>query len=157
MSVAFQTPEKLIKAFQALDATDGLKVVKVKNSAAKADGYGDVNLTVEMGGGDYEEDGKTKHWDGFLIELQLHLAGIIKKKETVHKQYEQHRKIEAYHAKGGKLTAKSTWSSSDQQKHTALAADMKAKYGEVWNEYADTPEKMDAMKQELKDGIPERG
>jgi hypothetical protein len=157
MSVAYQTPEKLIEGFKALDTAKGLKLVKVKNSAARADGYGDVNLTVEMGGGDYEEDGKTKHWDGFLIELQLHLEGIIEKKKSVHKQYEQHRKIEARHTEGGNVTDKSTWSKSDQKKHTALGADMKAQYGEVWNEYADTPEKMAAMKKALKDAIPERG
>jgi hypothetical protein len=158
MSVAYQSPEELIKGFQALDGLQGFKIVKVKNSAAKADGYGDINLTVEMGGGDYEDDnGKMQHWDGFLIELQLHLQGMIDKKGAVHKQYEGQRKIEADHTKDGKVTAKATWSKSDQKKHAALDADMKKKYGEVWNEYANTPEKMAEMKKALKDGIKERG
>lgn len=159
MSVAYQSPEELIKGFQAIDNLQGIKVVKVKNSAAKADGYGDVNLTVEMGGGDYKDDqGQDQHWDGFLIELQLHLQGMLDKKKTVHKQYEGQRKIEADHTVDGKVTNKETWSKSDQKKHATLDADMKKKYGEVWNQYAGgSPEELEAMRDKLKKGIPERG
>ncbi len=98
-SIYYNSVDALIKGCKAVEANDFFNVIRVKNTLAKASGYGDINLAVEMGSADFEieVDGKKKmeHYPGFIIELQLHLSAILEQKEVGHAQYEEQRKIAA--------------------------------------------------------------
>jgi hypothetical protein len=98
-SIYYESVDALIKGYKAVEGNAFFNVIRVKNSLAKASGYGDINLAVEMGSADFEieVDGRKKieHYPGFVIELQLHLTSILEQKEVGHKQYEEQRKIAA--------------------------------------------------------------
>ncbi len=105
-SIYYDSIDDLINGYQAVEGNSFFNVVRVKNTLAKAEGYGDINIAVEMGSADFDIDlgggqKKKEHYPGFIIELQLHLTAIIQQKEVGHKQYEEQRKITAkYPGKG---------------------------------------------------------
>jgi hypothetical protein len=164
-SIYYDSPDDLISGFKALQGNDFLKLVRVKNSLKNADGYGDINLSVEMGGADLDvpqPDGttKTEHYDGFIIELQLHLSPIIEIKEVAHKQYEEQRTIAARNSK----KKKENWSTKDRSRFDALNAEMKAMYRKGWEKCVskddfDNPEvtdKLASLREKLAVAIPEK-
>ena len=135
-SVAYDTPEALVAAYGAVRGWEKnplskgiqFKVVRVKNSLVKGKSYGDINLSIEMGG-----SVKAKH-AGYIFELQLHLAPIIGAKTGAHKQYEGMRTIEAKNKKAGLGDAKTKtgWAAEDEADFKSLEDQMKAMYGAAW-------------------------
>jgi hypothetical protein len=139
-SIYYDSVDELVKGYQAVEANPFFNVVRVKNSLMKTDGYGDINLAVEMGSADFEieVDGvkKKEHYAGFIIELQLHLTAILDKKEQGHKQYEEQRAIAAKYpgteAKNWKA-GEGGVTQQDIDDHKRLDAEMKAIYAKGWS------------------------
>jgi hypothetical protein len=136
-SIYYDSPDELIEGYKAIDSNKLLNVARVKNSLAKASGYGDVNLALEMGSADFDikqPDGstKTEHYAGFIIELQLHLTPIIKAKSSGHKQYEEQRQIVAKNEKAGKGKDPANWSVEDSKRNKELEQEMKTIYDTEW-------------------------
>lgn len=137
-SIYYDSIDDLIKGYQAVESNAFFNVVRVKNSLAKASGYGDINIAVEMGSADFDVDlpdgtKKKEHYAGFIIELQLHLTAIIEQKEVGHKQYEEQRKITAKH--GG--TPRNTWAApavpqADIDDYDRLDKEMHEIYAKGW-------------------------
>jgi hypothetical protein len=138
-SIYYDSVDELIQGYQAVEANPFFNVVRVKNSLAKASGYGDINLAVEMGSADFdiEVDGvkKKEHYPGFIIELQLHLTAIIEQKEAGHKQYEEQRTIAAKFPN----TKREEWvagvggvTKEDIENYDRLEKEMKAIYAIGW-------------------------
>lgn len=139
-SIYYNSVDDLIKGFRAVEANSFFNVVRVKNSLMKADGYGDINIAVEMGSADFEieVDGvkKKEHYAGFLIELQLHLTAILEKKEQGHKQYEAQRSISARfpgHERQDWKAGEKGVTQQDIDDYDRLEAEMKAIYAKGWN------------------------
>lgn len=165
-SVYYQTPDDLIAGFQAIETNKLLKLARVKNTLKNADGYGDINLSIEVGGGDYDmekPDGTVKHerWDGFIVELQLHLQPIIDIKEKAHKLYEEQREIAARNSD----KAEKDWSWLDRRKHRSLGEQMKKMFnGDGWKKCIPEDDLMNTalvdklapLRQKLADAIPEK-
>jgi hypothetical protein len=139
-SIYYNSVDELVKGYQAVEANSFFNVVRVKNSLMKADGYGDINIAVEMGSADFdiEVDGvkKKEHYAGFIIELQLHLTAILEKKEQGHKQYEEQRTITAqfpgHDRKDWKAGEKGV-TQKDIDNYDRLDAEMKAIYAKGWS------------------------
>ncbi|MCU1688253.1 MAG: hypothetical protein JWN61_1564 [Pseudonocardiales bacterium] len=154
-SIYFDSATDLIRGFGAVRSNPMWKVVRIKNSLAKGKSYGDINMSLEMGGADYEVevDGKKtmEHHAGFIVELQLHLTPIIAAKAKGHKQYEAQRDIEAKHAKqiapeGTKREDHSHWDDpKDAAKWQSLEDQMMAIYTPAWDKIGEDAAKFKAI------------
>ena len=132
----FDTLEDLITAYGHVKGNQMFNIVRIKNGLAKGHMYGDINLSLEMGGTDYEVevDGKkrTEHYAGFIVELQLHLAPIANTKKDAHKEYEEQRSIEAKY--GSKKPNSGAYSAEDKKNWQDLQQAMEIAYGASWAE-----------------------
>lgn len=137
-SISFSSPDDLVLGYGAIRSNPMFKVVRLKNGLERGKSYGDINMSLEMGGTDFEVvvDGekKTEHYAGFIIELQLHLAPIIGAKEVAHKDYEEQRKIGA---KYGQQTDRSRWDAADRGTWEDLETKMVRTYGVAWAQLGD--------------------
>lgn len=139
-SISFDNADDLVAGFGKVVGTPGFRVVRVKNSLVKGKGYGDINLSIELGSADFElkgDDGvtKTEHYSGYIVELQLHLAPIIKAKEAAHKPYEKQRTIDAKH---GTNKDRGTWDAADRNAWKSLEDQMQDIYGSAWEQIGGT-------------------
>jgi hypothetical protein len=137
-SIYYDSVDELVKGYQAVEANSFFKVVRVKNTLAKASGYGDINIAVEMGSADFEievnGEKRPEHYAGFIIELQLHLTAILEQKEQGHKQYEAQRTIAAAHpgVKREDWVAGVNATQKEIEDYDRLEAEMKAIYAKGW-------------------------
>ncbi|KQW48330.1 hypothetical protein ASC77_06090 [Nocardioides sp. Root1257] len=143
-SISFDDPKDLVKCYGTIAKNPMFHLVRVKNSLVNGKGYGDINLSIEMGGADidiYDARGKVtgkEHYAGFVIELQLHLAPIIGVKEAAHKQYEKMRTLDADNKVAGKKEDRSDWSPEDRTAYEDLLSEMEGLYGKAWETLGST-------------------
>ncbi|MFC6045473.1 hypothetical protein ACFP8W_05140 [Nocardioides hankookensis] len=143
-SISFDDPKDLVKGYGTIAKNPMFHLVRVKNTLMNGKGYGDINLSIEMGGADidiYDARGKVvgkEHYAGFLIELQLHLAPIIGVKEAAHEQYEKMRTLDADNKNAGKKEDRSDWSKEDRTAYETLLAEMEGLYGKAWETLGST-------------------
>ena len=111
-SIVFETMAELNAALGVVRSR--CKIVKLRDRFAKPlNGYRDVLMNVEMG-------------NGHIVEMQLHLRGIIEVKESVgHRLYEESRTIEARGTQRPLTTAES-------QRLERLEAQMQKLYDDAY-------------------------
>ncbi len=157
-TIKYDDPDDLIQGFGLVSNSPLFKVVRIKNSLAKGKMYGDINLSIEMGGGvDYDDAvGKKQHYSGFIVELQLHLAPIANTKKLAHKEYEEQRTIEAKY--GDKSPEKAKYTEEDRAAWEDLQGKMEVAYGKSWATIGAAAGTTPAdVAKRLEDAIPAKG
>lgn len=140
-SIYYDSVNELVSGYNAVEKNDFFKIVRVKNTLAKASSYGDINLALEMG--------RNEHRPGFVIELQLHLTPILVQKDNGgHKLYEDLRDIEKNHPN----TARENWKAgvdgvTQKEIDTCDRLDkkMKAFYGIGWNKLVSSSDRKNRL------------